>query len=208
MVTTLYDGPLPWAWFMYQSRRASSPSARIGIQPSRNAASNSSSVLADDLVHLVDEQHHATRCSSGNGDQGDGAEQLALPPVAQLERIVHPRARGPHLGRDVAGEQAEQTVGIEDALHERDLALAVRTERGLEAGFDLGGTAVLPSRGAPAMRVHGARRVDVVEQPALVRPHRVLHVHGRFVFGAVGRAPRRGRGRPSATRAAGPAPCP
>jgi len=34
-VTTLYDTPLPWAWFVYQSSRASSLLASIGIQPSR-----------------------------------------------------------------------------------------------------------------------------------------------------------------------------
>src|SRR5438552_1789931 len=44
-VTTWYAGPLPWAWWQYQSRRASSPSPSRGIQPSRQAASNSSSRL-------------------------------------------------------------------------------------------------------------------------------------------------------------------
>src|SRR6478609_4422915 len=44
IVTTLYAGPLPCAWFMYQSRRASSPSASIGIQPVRKSVSNWSSL--------------------------------------------------------------------------------------------------------------------------------------------------------------------
>src|SRR5439155_294873 len=43
IVTTWYDHPLPCAWFRYQSRRASSSFARVGIQPRRNACSNASS---------------------------------------------------------------------------------------------------------------------------------------------------------------------
>src|SRR6516165_4596824 len=45
IVTTLYDRPLPCAWFAYQSRRASSSFASVGIHPSRYASSNSSSLV-------------------------------------------------------------------------------------------------------------------------------------------------------------------
>ena len=43
MVTTLYAGPLPCAWWQNHSNRASSLLASVGIHSSRNADSNSSS---------------------------------------------------------------------------------------------------------------------------------------------------------------------
>ena len=190
IVTTLYDGPLPWAWFMYQSRRASSPSASIGIQPSRNAASNSSSLApTTSCTSWTNSIRRASR-TSGKGDHGEVRSNLLSHRSRSVERVVHPGAGRPHLGRDVGGQQPEQAVGIEDALHERHLALRVRAERGLEAGLDLeelrrARVAVLERLG-----VHAARRVDVVEQLALERPHGVLHVDRRVALGARRRAPR------------------
>src|SRR5258705_10064385 len=66
----------------------------------------------------------------------DRAQEAALPPVAQRERVVHPGAgflvaRG-HLG----GEQRSQAARLGDLLPEHDLAPCACTERGAEARED------------------------------------------------------------------------
>ncbi len=161
---------------------------------------------ADDLVHLVDEQHHATSAVGGERGPCRGAEQLALPLVPQFEGIVHPRARRPHLGRDLAGEQAEQAVGIEDALHQRRPRVARANRTRVGSPLRCRGIAARPSRGAPATTrtpcprrrcSRGACPRRATSCPPCTRPVRVRCLR---------RVPRPGRSRPSATRGAAPAP--
>ena len=201
IVTTLYDGPLPWAWFMYQSRRASSPSASNGIHPSRNAASNSSSLAP------------ATSCTSWTnsirrhlptaGTATTSAVRSSL--LSQRSRNASASCIQVPGARISAGMSVVSRPSRRSGSRMRCMSvtsrLRVRPERGLEAGFDLqeprrARVAVLERR-----RVDAARRVDVVEELALERPHGVLHVHRPARARRRRWARRRGRGRPWATTA-------
>src|SRR5262249_62272259 len=49
------------------------------------------------------------------------AQELALPGVAHLEGVVHPRARSPVLGRDLGRHQRPDALHLRDLLPEDDL---------------------------------------------------------------------------------------
>src|ERR1017187_2010516 len=69
------------------------------------------------------------RGDSPQGRPGGGPEELALPLIAELEPVVHPRSRPSVLGRDVVGEEPHQPIDVVYLLHERRFAADIGAQR-------------------------------------------------------------------------------
>src|SRR5438093_1256978 len=75
-----------------------------------------------------------------------GPQQAALPLIADLQGVVHERARLPHLPRRLGLEQAQQGLVVDDLLHEDGLRTASRPVGRLEDGLDVEQTGPVAAR--------------------------------------------------------------
>src|SRR5262245_41433500 len=116
-----------------------------------------------------------------------GAEQAALPLVAQRQRVVHPGAGFRELGRHLARQQPEHEARVHDLLPEHDLAPPTAPEHGAEAALDLehGAACLLVARHLAGV-VRAAPLHVLLELP-LARPDGVFHEQREVVIAARGR---------------------
>ena len=177
MVTTLYDAPLPWAWFMYQSRRASSPARRASasIRRGRRPRTRLPSRPTTSCTSWTNNITATALGGAGTRPRCGGAGS----PTGRAVRVR--RASTCPGARISAGMSLVRSPSRRSGSRMRCISTTSRftcePNAGWKPGLDLeearrARVAVLQRRG-----VDGARGVDVVEELALVGPHRVLHVH-------------------------------